>query len=87
MVLITGPKLVSHYQPIAQRFIQYVYDRMFNASVRQSEDKHSNLVIRGNGDYSILVSVYSKQMVKNLCTSQIPHAETPHFCTDCLEFL
>ena len=35
-----------------------------------SEEKRGDLVVRGSGYSYILGSVYSKQMVKNLCTSQ-----------------
>ena len=36
MVLMTGPKLGSHYPPSARRLIQYVYDRIFSAIVRHT---------------------------------------------------
>ena len=35
MVLMNGPKSVSHYPPPARRLTQYVYDRTFSASVQQ----------------------------------------------------
>ena len=36
MVLMTGPKLGSHYPPSARRLIQYVYERIFSAGMRDS---------------------------------------------------
>ena len=35
MVLMTGPKLISHYLPLARMSIHSVYDRIFSASVQQ----------------------------------------------------
>ena len=34
MVLMTGPKLVSHYSPFVLRLMQYVHERMLSASMQ-----------------------------------------------------
>ena len=37
MVLMTGPKSISHYPPSTQRLIQAVYGHIFSASVRHMD--------------------------------------------------
>ena len=43
---------------------------VIKCGLTSSEDKHGNLGVKGSGDSSILGYVDSKQMVKNICTSQ-----------------
>ena len=44
---------------------------IINRGLAVSKEKYGNLGVRGgNGDSSLLGSVDSKQMVKNLCSSQ-----------------
>ena len=65
------------------RYITHCYDVMANLAASQSdtrliidrgltigEDKYGNLGVRGRNDSTLLGSMDSKQMVKNLCTSQ-----------------
>ena len=77
---LTCPSSATSTDP---RYITHCYDVMSNLAASQSdtrliinrgltvsEDKYGNLGVRGNNDSSLLGSVDSKQMVKNLCTSQ-----------------
>jgi hypothetical protein len=65
------------------RYITHCYDIMANLAASKSDtrliinrgltvssDKNKNLEVRGINDSSLLGSIDSKQMVKNLCTSQ-----------------
>ena len=65
------------------RYITHCYDMMANLAASQSDtrliidrgltvgkDKYNNLEVRGSSDSTLLGSVDSKQMVKNLCSSQ-----------------
>ena len=65
------------------RYITHCYDVMANMAASQSDtrmvinrglttskDKYGNLGVRSTNDSSLLGTVDSKQMVKNLCTSQ-----------------
>ena len=77
---LTSPSNTRGSDPI---YIYYCYDIMENlsasckdirlvitCSLTVREDKHGDFGVRGSGDSSILGSVDSKQMVKNIFTSQ-----------------
>ena len=77
---LTAPFCATSSDP---RYISHCYDLMTNLAASQSDtrliinrgitvgnDSNGNLQVRGSKDSSLLGSVDSKQMVKNLCTSQ-----------------
>ena len=77
---LTSPSNAMNSDP---RYISHCYDVMANMAATHNdtrlvinrgltvgEDKYGSLEVRGNSDSTILGSVDSKQMVKNLCTSQ-----------------
>ena len=78
---LTCPSCATNSDP---RYITHCYDIMANLAASQNDtrlvinrgltvakDKYGNLGVRGgSGDSSLLGSVDSKQMVKNLCSSQ-----------------
>ena len=69
------------------RYISHCYDMMVNLSANHNDtritmnrglttadDKYGGLGLRGKGDSALLDSIDSKQMVKNLCSSQQYHS-------------
>ena len=78
-IRLTSPSNAMGYDP---RYICHCYDIManlyasrndtrlvINRDLTVSQNKNSNLGIKGSVDSSILGSIDSKNMVKNICTS------------------
>ena len=70
--MVYDPIYICHCYDIMANLAASRNDKilLINRGTTVSEDKHGNLGIRGSGDSSILVSIDSKQMMKNICTSQ-----------------
>ena len=78
----SDPRYISHcYDVMANLAASHNDTRMIiNRGLTISDDNDGNLGVRGCGDSSILGSIDSKQMVKNLCTSQ-KHISWSYFLT------
>jgi predicted GIY-YIG superfamily endonuclease len=87
---LTCPSSTTSTDP---RYITHCYDVMANMAASQQDtrlvinrgltvgkDKYGSLGVRGSNDSSLLGSVDSKQMVKNLCSSQ-KKVQWTHFLT------
>ena len=68
----SDPRYITHcYDVIANMLATHHDTRLIiERGLTVSNDKKKNLQVRGTNDSAILGSVDSKQMVKNLCTSQ-----------------
>ena len=70
--MVSNPRYICHCFDIMENLAACRnYTRLvINRDLTVGDNKHDNLGVRGSRYYYILGSIDSKQMVKNICTSQ-----------------